>query len=327
MQRGRARLGPRQFKLETQSNAARARAQGTYNALKKLVETKWALADGAKKPVVAWVTTNSSGVSFRLDPYKMTLIKVGEGWLPPLVLFSLGAPAAGAASQLAHRRRKRTRTRTHKHASTDTHTHTHTHKHAPPQDAGGVPLDRAQVEASGTLGSNALHGTQYVFIPRGDAGAVARLLAGADMVIDETYYVGIPSLPMIAKSLGFMQIVDARRAVPAFETGNVYRWAAGGRGGGQGWCVAWLGSTAAGNTHTRAHTHTHTHNTAAGTASRAPPAAAAGWRWRWRAPTGCSWTWRARSRPRCWRCVCVCARVCACVFCGRACAPSPLPAN
>lgn len=53
------------------------RHQGTYNALRKLVETKWAVAGDAKKPVVAWVTTNSSGVSFRLDPYKMTLIKVG----------------------------------------------------------------------------------------------------------------------------------------------------------------------------------------------------------------------------------------------------------
>lgn len=55
--------------------------QGTYNALRKLVETKWAAGGAAKKPVVAWVTTNSSGVSFRLDPYKMTLIKVG--WVTP----------------------------------------------------------------------------------------------------------------------------------------------------------------------------------------------------------------------------------------------------
>jgi hypothetical protein len=41
------------------------------------VETKWAEAPEAPRPRVAWVTTNSSGVSFRLDPYKVTLVQVG----------------------------------------------------------------------------------------------------------------------------------------------------------------------------------------------------------------------------------------------------------
>jgi hypothetical protein len=50
--------------------------QSTYITLKRLVETKWAETPDTPRPRVAWVTTNSSGVSFRLDPYKVTLIQV-----------------------------------------------------------------------------------------------------------------------------------------------------------------------------------------------------------------------------------------------------------
>jgi hypothetical protein len=50
--------------------------QSTYTSLRKLVADK--RADGAKpRPKVAWISANSSGVSFRLDPYKITLIQVG----------------------------------------------------------------------------------------------------------------------------------------------------------------------------------------------------------------------------------------------------------
>jgi hypothetical protein len=64
-------------KLKHPSTEPNPTPQGTYNTLKKLVETKWAESDGRPKPKVAWVTTNATGVSFRLDPYKITLIEVG----------------------------------------------------------------------------------------------------------------------------------------------------------------------------------------------------------------------------------------------------------
>lgn len=56
------------------------------------------------------------------------------------------------------------------------------HVPAPPhpyQDAGGVSLPRDKLENVGVYGSNSQYGTQYVFVPRSDIGAIARLLGGA----------------------------------------------------------------------------------------------------------------------------------------------------
>lgn len=157
------------------------RHQGTYNALRKLVETKWAVAGDAKKPVVAWVTTNSSGVSFRLDPYKMTLIKVGGNRVTGRCLAARrgralcpGAPCVLPQDCvcICHPLPRHCPTR-------PQHAHTFLHPPHPYQDAGGVSLPRDKLENVGVYGSNSQYGTQYVFVPRSDIGAIARLLGGA----------------------------------------------------------------------------------------------------------------------------------------------------
>jgi hypothetical protein len=43
------------------------------------------------------------------------------------------------------------------------------------------------------------------------------------MVIDDTYYVGIPSVLNITRSLGFANLGDAQAAMPALVKGQIYR--------------------------------------------------------------------------------------------------------
>ena len=45
----------------------------------------------------------------------------------------------------------------------------------------------------------------------------------ADMIIDETYYIGIPSITNISRSLGFFTLGDAQATAPAFAKQQVYR--------------------------------------------------------------------------------------------------------
>jgi hypothetical protein len=45
----------------------------------------------------------------------------------------------------------------------------------------------------------------------------------ADMLIDETYYIGIPSALNISRSLGFLNVGEAQATVPAFTQQQVYR--------------------------------------------------------------------------------------------------------
>jgi hypothetical protein len=98
-----------------------------------------------------------------------------------------------------------------------------------------VPFDRASLEAAGAVfASNPTYGTQYAFFPKGSPG-IARALGGADMIIDETYYVGVPGLANISASLGFESPEDAAAAVPALAAGNIYRWEGGSGALGANW--------------------------------------------------------------------------------------------
>jgi hypothetical protein len=91
------------------------------------------------------------------------------------------------------------------------------------QDAGGIPFTRSALEAAGgAYSSNMMYGTQYMFFPKGSDG-IYKILSEADMLIDETYWVGIPSLANISRSLGFGSVDDAQAAVPAFANGNIFR--------------------------------------------------------------------------------------------------------
>jgi hypothetical protein len=87
-----------------------------------------------------------------------------------------------------------------------------------------VPFGRAALEsAGGVYSSNPLYGTQLAFFPKGSDG-IYKILSEADMIIDETYWVGIPSLANISRSLGFGSVEDAQASVPAFQSGNIFRW-------------------------------------------------------------------------------------------------------
>ncbi len=72
--------------------------------------------------------------------------------------------------------------------------------------------------------SNPQYGTQYVFVPRASDARYA-ILSEADAIIDETYYVGIPSLANISSSLGYGTLGEAVRGLKAFKNGDVYRCA------------------------------------------------------------------------------------------------------
>ncbi|KAI8471552.1 MAG: hypothetical protein J3K34DRAFT_231734 [Monoraphidium minutum] len=154
------------FNKEVDANAAFDSIKGTYNTLRQLVATKNAEDDAEPRPSVAWVSTNATGVSFRLDPYKVTLIK----------------------------------------------------------DAGGIPFNRSRVESmGGVFSTNPLLGVSYVFVPK-TADGLQALLKEADMIIDETYHIGIPSLASIAKAFGLRNLGDAQAGLPAFQNQQVYRW-------------------------------------------------------------------------------------------------------
>lgn len=113
---------------------------------------------------------------------------------------------------------------------------------APPkpkkQDAGAAPLARDFLERFGRRYTDATYGTDYVFVPKSDAGALHAALAEADAIIDETAYAGaeLPGLANVSASLGFSSLAAARGAAKAFKSGSVYRWD-GERSptGGSGW--------------------------------------------------------------------------------------------
>ncbi|KAI8474512.1 MAG: hypothetical protein J3K34DRAFT_518046 [Monoraphidium minutum] len=64
------------FNKEVDANDLFAKIKANYNAVKARVA---AGQTAGSKPKVAWVSTNSSGVSFRLDPYKVTLMQDAGG--------------------------------------------------------------------------------------------------------------------------------------------------------------------------------------------------------------------------------------------------------
>jgi hypothetical protein len=81
--------------------------------------------------------------------------------------------------------------------------------------------------AGGVYSTNPTYGTRFAFVPKGH-DAIYRILAQADMLIDETYYVGIPSIKNITSGLGFATVAQAMKAVPAIGTGDIFRWGFGG---------------------------------------------------------------------------------------------------
>jgi hypothetical protein len=118
------------------------------------------------------------------------------------------------------------------------------------QDAGGAPFTRAELERYGTYHADPLYGTRYVFMAAGNDAARYNVLSDADVLIDETPYAGGAAagpvgLNNVSRSLGFWSVKDAKDAVPAFATGDVYRCVGvgvgvccggGGDGVGEGCC-------------------------------------------------------------------------------------------
>ena len=64
------------FNKEIDANSLFGNVKSAYTSLKRLVEAKRAAAPREARAKVAWLSTNASGTSFRLDAYKTTLLKV-----------------------------------------------------------------------------------------------------------------------------------------------------------------------------------------------------------------------------------------------------------